>query len=177
VIVSSKPLLVAIDGAEALQGLSEYKDANADRVHSRNLAISKLLNEYATGKQRLESGAVLLATDRATGALQGIDSQLVSGLSLQEAIGIYEHLAETQLLSDGTARIRAFALPPSLTDLVTTARSDSDLMEAYVSSDGNARLFSRGLRAVPGGTSRGVIKKGRARGIAQRADKVLTVSV
>lgn len=39
-------------------------------------------------------------------------------------------------------------------------------------SDGLAMHFTRGIRDVPGGTSRGVLKKGRRRGVAQRDDKL-----
>lgn len=49
-------------------------------------------------------------------------------------------------------------------------------MEAYVTSDGNAACFTRGLRDVPVATSRGVLKRGKARGVPQREQRTLVLT-
>ncbi|CAD6576828.1 MAG: 37S ribosomal protein S23 mitochondrial [Cyphobasidiales sp. Tagirdzhanova-0007] len=155
---NSPPLLVAIDAVEALTKPSLYLSNQAGLLHPTRLSVPNLLLSYISGQQILSKGALVAATDEPGGVLPKNVQMQIGPLSLQEAAGIYRHLSEISLLT-------------------AEGLSDSAFMEAFVGSDGNAQLFTRGLRAIHGGTARGVVKKGRRRGIALRADTLLTVTV
>lgn len=55
--------------------------------------------------------------------------------------------------------------------------TDASFLEALVGSDGNVLTFTRGLRAIPGTTARGVVKKGKRRGTSARNDKLHTIVI
>lgn len=156
---SNVPVLLAVDGIEALFGQTNYVDANAASIPASQLALPAVLASYLSGTAKLASGGAIGAFDKATARipLPQEASVQVEALDRQEAAGIYEHLFKTDMLSGPL--------------------SDATFLEAYVSSDGHARLFTRGIRSVPGGTSRGVIKNGKKRGVTQRADRVLAVEL
>lgn len=185
-----RPILLAIDGIEALFRQTKYVDANAKPIPASQLALPALLASYLTGTAKVAAGSVVGAFDKATLSIPSSKetSVQVEALDRQEAAGIYEHLFKTDMLS---GRESSSTLSPSPARITARTRhnhaisccpyllalSDATFLETYVSSDGNARLFTRGIRSVPGGTSRGVIKNGKKRGVTQRADRVLTVEL
>lgn len=155
---SSAPLLVAIDSAEALYKRSKYVSAVNKPLKPEQLSVPRALRACLAGNDIYPSVTVIAALDKSAsvGALKAKD--LAPGpLTRSEAAGIYQHMSDTLLLENEP--------------------SDASFLEALVGSDGNARLFTRGLGAIPGGTARGVVKKGRSRGVSVRDDRLHTVVV
>lgn len=158
-----RPILIAIDGVEGFFGKSKYLDANARPLDAEALGVPRLFQDVLAGRAGSTAHTLLVARknensgDLSLGDEPGITVVDVDRLQAEEAAGIFAHLAETNQLLDGL--------------------TDAKLWETYVATDGNVQKFTRGLRAVPGTTSRGNLKRGRSRGTPQRADKTLTVTL
>ena len=155
--------MIAIDAVEGFFGKTRYLDQQARPIDADMLSIPRLFQDLLSARAGSREHLLLVARDGDGGLpldfgdLASVAEVNVDKLQAQEAAGIFAHLAETHQLLDGL--------------------TDAKLWETYVATDGNVQKFTRGLRAIPGTTSRGNIKKGRGRGVPQRADKTLSVTV
>ena len=96
-----RPILLAVDGIEALFRQTDYVDPNGGRIPASQLALPALLASYLSGTSKLTAGSVIGAFDKATASIpspKGASVQ-VEALDRQEAAGIYEHLFKTDMLS------------------------------------------------------------------------------
>lgn len=158
----SVPLLVAIDAVEALYRPTLYIAADASTIQPEQLHVSNLLRSCLDGRISAPSLSTIAALDKSTSPpptiSQNKSTKIIQpgALSRLEAAGIYQHMAEIKLLEQ--------------------TPSDASFLEAFVGSDGNAYLFTRGLRSIPGGTARGVVRKGRRRGASIKDDRLHTVT-
>lgn len=95
-----RPILLAVDGIEALFSQTNYIDANAGSISASQLALPSLLASYIAGTAKLAAGSVVGAFDKATARipLEKVTSVQVGALDRQEAAGIYEHMFKTNML-------------------------------------------------------------------------------
>lgn len=142
--------------------MTRYLDQSAKPLPASRLSVPRLFRDLLAGNCGSDVHRIIVARhgdnagDLDAGA-KSIMDVLVDKLHADEAAGIYAHLSENNQLLDGL--------------------TDAKLWETYVSTDGNVQKFANGLRAIAGTTSRGNVKKGRGRGVPQRADKVLSVTL
>ena len=158
----SVPVLIAVDVAQALYGVSQTRGPlSFEPLPSFALSLARLLRSYAspTGR-KLERGAVLLAMSANTGdgAHRGRRLELALGVGVPE--GAYEtvehdHPAYARL-AEGLQKLEIGPLSPleaasavqALDDakLPRVKLSDSMFLEAYIAGAGNAREMTRNLR-------------------------------
>lgn len=160
----SRSILIAIDGVEGFLRTSQYRDHNGRLLSAEHLAVPRLFQQLLAGKiGKSGQHTILIAADRDFVPAEVLPGEAilqisVGKLSTEEAAAIYAHLGTTGQLLEGQP-------------------SDAKMWENYVATDGHVQLFTRGLCAIPGTTSRGNVKKGRGRGAPQRADKTLSVTI
>lgn len=154
----SAPILVAVDSAEALYKTTNYVSVTNTPLQPEQLSVPCALRSCLAGNERYPQITAIAALDKSTSLeIKNVKVIVPGPLSRTEAAGIYQHMSDTLLLENEP--------------------SDANFLEALVGSDGNALLFTRGLRAIPGGTARGVVKKGRSRGVSIRDDRLHTLVV
>ena len=158
--MSRSPILVAIDSVEALYKTSKYVTVENKPIEPENLSVPRLLRACLSSKDSPSSLSITAigALNKYTALSIPKAKKISPGpLSRTEAAGIYQHMYDTLLLENEP--------------------TDSNFLESLIGSDGNVLLFTRGLRAIPGTTARGVVKKGRSRGISVRNDKLHSIVV
>lgn len=152
---------MAIDSAEALYKPSKYVTVENVPIEPKNLAVPSLLRSCLEGSNEAYSSLATVAALDKSSSLRVSSSEVAKvtpgPLTRTEAAGIYQHMADTLLLENEP--------------------SDTSFLENLIGSDGNALLFTRGLRAIPGATARGVVKKGKSRGTPVRNDKLHSITV
>lgn len=152
------PILVAVDGVEALYKTSKYSTVENKPIEPEQLSVPHLLRACLSSKDTFSLITAIGALDKSASLeIPNVGSITPGALTRTEAAGIYQNMSDTLLLE--------------------SEPSDSSFLEALVGSDGNALLFTRGLRAIPGSTARGVVKKGKNRGVSVRDDRLHSVVV
>lgn len=158
---SRTPILLAIDSAEALYKTSKYVTVENKPIEPSSLSVAALLRACIEGSNSSYASLSAIAALNKSSGLQVSSKQVAKvspgPLTRTEAAGIYQHMADTLLLE--------------------SEPSDTSFLENLVGSDGNALLFTRGLRAIPGATARGVVKKGKRRGVSVKNDRLHSITV
>ncbi|KAI0085775.1 mitochondrial ribosomal death-associated protein 3-domain-containing protein [Irpex rosettiformis] len=151
---SKYPVVLAIDDFQSLYSQSKYRDARFNTLKAYHLSLPRLLLEFASGRQKFQSGAVL-------GALTTANSEFRVPLELQEALGLTPdvpsgpYIRRKPELVEYAKGLQNIALPSQMSiaeaaalyelwgkeKVLNDAPTDQTFLRLYTESAGNPRDF------------------------------------
>ncbi|KAM0787467.1 hypothetical protein ACM66B_003544 [Microbotryomycetes sp. NB124-2] len=157
---NTTPVLLAVDDAQGLFATSQYVDPSYQAVETFQLAVPRLLLEFASGSQSFNAGAVVFS-DSVLSPRKSIAVRRFLGDSRPQSTSPYtEKGASLDVYSQAVSGFRKQEVPArmsrteavGLVELIggwrgnREAVSDALFLERLVATDGNPRLLSRSLQ-------------------------------
>ncbi|KAK4053389.1 hypothetical protein OIV83_001553 [Microbotryomycetes sp. JL201] len=154
------PVLLAVDDAQGLFATSKYVDPSYQPVEAYQLAIPRLLLEFASGTQNFNTGAVVFADSVLSPTKSTAVRRFLGDSRPQSSSPYTERASSFEVYSQALSGVRKQQVPARLSrteaaglmELIggwrgnREAVSDALFLERYVATDGNPRLLRRSVQ-------------------------------